>query len=78
MCIYQVLYTAVASDAIAGKSCAAACAIPCRVTPAEHSVAGGQRLITDHVPLQGAVDRGFEPLVADPESHLKVLIDCRQ
>ena len=37
-----------------------------------------ESLITDRVPLQGAVDRGFEPLVADPESHLKVLIDCRQ
>jgi (R,R)-butanediol dehydrogenase/meso-butanediol dehydrogenase/diacetyl reductase len=37
-----------------------------------------EALITDRVPLQGAVDRGFEPLVADPESHLKVLIDCRQ
>ena len=35
-------------------------------------------LITDRVPLEGAVDRGFEPLVADPESHLKVLIDCRR
>src|ERR1700687_2277239 len=37
-----------------------------------------ESLITDRVPLQGALDRGFEPLVADPESHLKVLIDCRQ
>ena len=37
-----------------------------------------ESLITDRVPLQNAVDRGFEPLVADPESHLKVLIDCRQ
>jgi len=37
-----------------------------------------ESLITDRVPLPGAVDRGFEPLVADPESHLKVLIDCRQ
>jgi (R,R)-butanediol dehydrogenase / meso-butanediol dehydrogenase / diacetyl reductase len=37
-----------------------------------------ESLITDRIPLQGAVDRGFEPLVADPESHLKVLIDCRQ
>jgi len=37
-----------------------------------------ESLITDRVPLQGAVDRGFEPLAADPESHLKVLIDCRQ
>jgi (R,R)-butanediol dehydrogenase/meso-butanediol dehydrogenase/diacetyl reductase len=35
-------------------------------------------LITDRIPLQRAVDRGFEPLVADPEGHLKVLIDCRQ
>jgi len=35
-------------------------------------------LITDRVPLQNTVDRGFEPLVNDPESHLKVLIDCRQ
>ena len=37
-----------------------------------------ESLITDRVPLQGAVDRGFESLVADPESHLKLLIDCRQ
>src|SRR6267378_1028138 len=37
-----------------------------------------ESLITDRVPLNDAVDRGFEPLVADPESHLKVLIDCRQ
>jgi threonine dehydrogenase-like Zn-dependent dehydrogenase len=37
-----------------------------------------ESLITDRIPLQSAVDRGFEPLVADPESHLKVLIDCRQ
>lgn len=37
-----------------------------------------ESLITDRIPLQGAVDRGFEPLVADPESHLKVLIDCRR
>jgi len=37
-----------------------------------------ESLITDRVPLQGAVDRGFESLAADPESHLKVLIDCRQ
>lgn len=37
-----------------------------------------EALITDRVPLHAAVDRGFEPLVADPESHLKVLIDCRQ
>jgi len=35
-------------------------------------------LITDRVPLQDTVDRGFEPLVSDPESHLKVLIDCRR
>jgi (R,R)-butanediol dehydrogenase / meso-butanediol dehydrogenase / diacetyl reductase len=35
-------------------------------------------LITDRVPLQNAVDRGFEPLVKDPEGHLKVLIDCRR
>jgi (R,R)-butanediol dehydrogenase/meso-butanediol dehydrogenase/diacetyl reductase len=34
-------------------------------------------LITDRVPLQDAVERGFKPLVEDPESHLKVLIDCR-
>ena len=37
-----------------------------------------ESLITDRIPLQRAVDGGFEPLVADPESHLKVLIDCRQ
>ena len=36
-----------------------------------------EALITDRVPLQNAVDRGFEALVADPESHLKVLVDCR-
>jgi (R,R)-butanediol dehydrogenase/meso-butanediol dehydrogenase/diacetyl reductase len=36
-----------------------------------------ESLITDRVPLQNAVDRGFDPLVADPESHLKVLIECR-
>jgi (R,R)-butanediol dehydrogenase/meso-butanediol dehydrogenase/diacetyl reductase len=35
-------------------------------------------LITDRVPLANAVDRGFEPLVANPEGHLKVLIDCRR
>jgi (R,R)-butanediol dehydrogenase/meso-butanediol dehydrogenase/diacetyl reductase len=34
-------------------------------------------LITDRVPLKDAVERGFKPLVEDPESHLKVLIDCR-
>jgi (R,R)-butanediol dehydrogenase / meso-butanediol dehydrogenase / diacetyl reductase len=34
-------------------------------------------LITDRVRLQNTVDRGFEPLVDDPESHLKILIDCR-
>jgi (R,R)-butanediol dehydrogenase/meso-butanediol dehydrogenase/diacetyl reductase len=34
-------------------------------------------LITDRVPLQNAVDRGFEALVNDPEGHLKILIDCR-
>jgi threonine dehydrogenase-like Zn-dependent dehydrogenase len=34
-------------------------------------------LITDRVPLPNTVDRGFEPLVNNPESHLKVLIDCR-
>ena len=37
-----------------------------------------ESLITDRVPLQGAVDRGFERMVADPERHLKVLIGCRQ
>ena len=37
-----------------------------------------ESLITDRVPLKHAVDRGLEPLVADPESHLKVLIDCRR
>ena len=35
-------------------------------------------LITDRVPLAGALDRGFDALVANPERHLKVLIDCRQ
>jgi (R,R)-butanediol dehydrogenase/meso-butanediol dehydrogenase/diacetyl reductase len=34
-------------------------------------------LITDRVPLRDAVERGFKALVEDPESHLKVLIDCR-
>ena len=36
-----------------------------------------ESLITDRIPLSNAVDRGFNPLVADPEKHLKVLIDCR-
>ena len=31
-------------------------------------------LITDRVPLEDAVGRGFDALVADPEDHLKVLI----
>ena len=31
-------------------------------------------LITDRVPLEDAVERGFDALVADPEDHLKVLI----
>jgi len=35
-------------------------------------------LITDRVALANAVDLGFEPLVANPEGHLKVLIDCRR
>jgi (R,R)-butanediol dehydrogenase/meso-butanediol dehydrogenase/diacetyl reductase len=34
-------------------------------------------LITDRIPLKEAVERGFKPLVEDPEAHLKVLIDCR-
>jgi len=34
--------------------------------------------MTARVPLPGGVDRGLESLVAYPESHLKVLIDCRQ
>ena len=34
-------------------------------------------LITDRVQLRDAVDRGFKALVENPESHLKVLIDCR-
>jgi (R,R)-butanediol dehydrogenase/meso-butanediol dehydrogenase/diacetyl reductase len=34
-------------------------------------------LITDRIPLQSAVDRGFDRLVGDPQGHLKVLIDCR-
>jgi threonine dehydrogenase-like Zn-dependent dehydrogenase len=37
-----------------------------------------EQLITDRVPLQYTVDRGIEPLVTNPESHLKVLIDCRR
>lgn len=36
-----------------------------------------ESLITDRVPLASAVDRGFSALVADPEVHLKILIDCR-
>jgi (R,R)-butanediol dehydrogenase/meso-butanediol dehydrogenase/diacetyl reductase len=35
-----------------------------------------ESLITDRVPLASAVDRGFKPLVDDPEGHLKVLIAC--
>jgi threonine dehydrogenase-like Zn-dependent dehydrogenase len=35
-------------------------------------------LITDRVPLQNTVAGGFDALVASPESHLKVLIDCRR
>ncbi len=31
-------------------------------------------LVTDRVPLQDAVYRGFDALVADPEDHLKILI----
>jgi (R,R)-butanediol dehydrogenase/meso-butanediol dehydrogenase/diacetyl reductase len=34
-------------------------------------------LITDRVSLQDTVNRGFDALVTSPESHLKVLIDCR-
>jgi len=49
--------------------------------PAIELLRGGkvdfEALITDRMPLQNTVDRGFEPLVNDPESHLKVLIDCR-
>jgi (R,R)-butanediol dehydrogenase/meso-butanediol dehydrogenase/diacetyl reductase len=37
-----------------------------------------ESLITDRVPLASAVDRGFKPLVDDPEGHLKVLILCRR
>jgi (R,R)-butanediol dehydrogenase/meso-butanediol dehydrogenase/diacetyl reductase len=33
-----------------------------------------EALITDRVPLEAAVVRGFDALVADPEDHLKVLI----
>src|ERR1700674_3093872 len=35
-------------------------------------------LITDRIPLRGAVDRGFKALVGDPGAPLKVLIDCRR
>ena len=35
-------------------------------------------LITDRVPLERAVDHGFNPLVENPDQHLKVLIDCRR
>src|SRR6202521_3268048 len=31
-------------------------------------------LITDRVPLASAVERGFKPLVDDPEEHLKILV----
>ena len=34
-------------------------------------------LITDRVPLRDVVTRGFQPLMAEPERHLKVLVDCR-
>ena len=34
-------------------------------------------LITDRVSLEHTVDQGFEPLVENPDRHLKVLIDCR-
>jgi (R,R)-butanediol dehydrogenase / meso-butanediol dehydrogenase / diacetyl reductase len=33
--------------------------------------------ITDRVPLSEVVERGFRPLIAEPERHLKVLVDCR-
>jgi threonine dehydrogenase-like Zn-dependent dehydrogenase len=35
-------------------------------------------LITDRIPLDRAVDRGFRALVENPDQHLKVLIDCRR
>ncbi|HEY8643605.1 MAG TPA: zinc-binding dehydrogenase, partial [Candidatus Dormibacteraeota bacterium] len=33
--------------------------------------------ITDRVPLAEVVERGFRALIAEPERHLKVLVDCR-
>jgi len=33
--------------------------------------------ITDRVPLSEVVERGFRPLIEEPERHLKVLVDCR-
>jgi (R,R)-butanediol dehydrogenase/meso-butanediol dehydrogenase/diacetyl reductase len=35
-------------------------------------------MITDRVPLERTVDQGFQPLVENPDQHLKVLIDCRR
>lgn len=34
-------------------------------------------LVTDRVPLRDVVARGFQALVAEPQRHLKVLVDCR-
>jgi (R,R)-butanediol dehydrogenase / meso-butanediol dehydrogenase / diacetyl reductase len=34
-------------------------------------------LITDRIPLAEVVERGFRPLIEEPERHLKVLVDCR-
>ena len=34
-------------------------------------------LVTDRVPLDRVVDRGFQRLIDDPQPHLKVLVDCR-
>ena len=33
--------------------------------------------VTDRVPLREVVTRGFQPLVEEPDRHLKVLVDCR-
>jgi len=32
--------------------------------------------ITDRVPLAEVMERGFQPLIAEPDRHLKVLVDC--
>jgi 2-desacetyl-2-hydroxyethyl bacteriochlorophyllide A dehydrogenase len=34
-------------------------------------------LVTDRVPLREVLTRGFQPLIDEPNRHLKVLVDCR-